>query len=129
MYSRRRRPKEPLRPVNRSPPHPPLQSASEGVGGARGLGHLVRLESHPEPRGFPVRVIAPWRCWLYNKLRFTKTDTPAFHVVECRMAAELGRLRPWLSLASKEGLRTTADAGRVVALVPFSCGGCTGREA
>ena len=37
------------------PPHPPLQSASEGIGGARGLGNSVRPESHPEPRGFPVR--------------------------------------------------------------------------
>jgi hypothetical protein len=27
------------------PPHPPLQSASEGIGGARGLGNLVRPES------------------------------------------------------------------------------------
>ena len=37
------------------PPHPPLQSASEGIGGARGLGNLVRPESHPEPRGFSVQ--------------------------------------------------------------------------
>ena len=51
----RRRPNGSLRPVNRSPPHPPLQSASEGIGGARGLGNLVRPESHPEPRGFPVQ--------------------------------------------------------------------------
>ena len=28
--------------------HPPPQSASEGIGGARGLGNLVRPESHPE---------------------------------------------------------------------------------
>ena len=34
-----------------APPHPPLLSASEGIGGARGLGNLVRPESHPEPRG------------------------------------------------------------------------------
>ena len=49
VYSRRR-PNGSLRPVNRSPPpHPPLQSASEGIGGARGLGNLIRPESHPEP--------------------------------------------------------------------------------
>ena len=36
------------------PPHPPLQSASEGIGGARGLGNSVRLSPHPEPRGFPM---------------------------------------------------------------------------
>jgi hypothetical protein len=41
------------------PPHPPLQSASEGIGGARGLGNLVRPESHPEPRGFPVQWADP----------------------------------------------------------------------
>ena len=35
--------------------HPPPLSASEGIGGARGLGNLVRPESHPEPRGFPVQ--------------------------------------------------------------------------
>ena len=46
----RRRPKRPFRPVNRPPPpHPPLLSASEGIEGARGLGNLVRPESHPEP--------------------------------------------------------------------------------
>ena len=40
-----------------TPPHPPLQSASEGIGGARGLGNLVRPESpaRPEPRGFLVQ--------------------------------------------------------------------------
>ena len=40
------------------PPHPPLQSASEGIGGARGLGlgNLVRPESHP---GFPVQWADP----------------------------------------------------------------------
>ena len=38
------------------PPHPPPQLASEGIGGARGLGNLVRPESHPEPRGFPVQL-------------------------------------------------------------------------
>ena len=59
VYSRRR-PNGSLRPVNRSPPlHPPLQSASEGIGGARGLGNLVRPESHPEPRGFPVQWADP----------------------------------------------------------------------
>ena len=41
------------------PPHPPLQSTSEGIGGARGLGNLVRPESHPEPRGFPVQWADP----------------------------------------------------------------------
>ena len=45
------------------PPHPSrplsLQSASEGIGGARGLGNLVRPESHPEPRGFPVQWADP----------------------------------------------------------------------
>ena len=41
------------------PPHPPPQSASEGIGGARGLGNLVRPESHPEPRGFPVQWADP----------------------------------------------------------------------
>ena len=41
------------------PPHPPLQSASEGIGGARGFGNLVRPESHPEPRGFPVQWADP----------------------------------------------------------------------
>jgi hypothetical protein len=34
-------------------------SASEGIGGARGLGNLVRPESHPEPRGFPVQWADP----------------------------------------------------------------------
>ena len=34
-------------------------SASEGTGGARGLGNLVRPESHPEPRGFPVQWVDP----------------------------------------------------------------------
>jgi hypothetical protein len=33
--------------------HPPPRSASEGIGGARGLGNLVRPGSLPEPRGFP----------------------------------------------------------------------------
>ena len=32
------------------------------------------------------------------------------------IAAEPGRLWPWLRVASNEGLDTTADAGRVVAL-------------
>ena len=41
------------------PPHPPLQSASEGIGGARGLGNLVRPESQPEPRGFQVQWADP----------------------------------------------------------------------
>ena len=45
------------RQSRRTRSHPPPLSASEGVGGARGLGNLVRPESHPEPRGFPVRVI------------------------------------------------------------------------
>ena len=37
--------------VYRHPLHPPPRdSASEGIGGARGLGNLVRPESHPEPR-------------------------------------------------------------------------------
>ena len=64
-----------------------------------------------------------------GKEKVGSRNTPASHVVECRMAAEPGRLRPWLRVASKEGLRTTADAGRVVALVPPSRGGCAGREA
>ena len=34
-------------------------SASEGAGGVRGLGNLVRPESHPEPRGFPVQWADP----------------------------------------------------------------------
>ena len=38
---------------------PPLQSASEGIVGARGLGNLARPESHPEPRGFPGAVGRP----------------------------------------------------------------------
>ena len=65
----------------------------------------------------------------FSKEKVGSRNTPASHVVECRVAAEPGRLRPWLRVASKEGLRTTADAGRVVALVPPSRGGCTGREA
>ena len=58
----RRRPKGPLRPATALRPllHPPPHySASEGVGGARGLGNLVRPESHPEPRGFPVQWADP----------------------------------------------------------------------
>ena len=56
----RRRPNGSLRPVNRrTRSHPPPQSASEGIGGARGLGNLVRPESHPEPRGFPVQWADP----------------------------------------------------------------------
>ena len=31
--------------TSRTRSHPPLQSASEGIGGARGLGNLVRPES------------------------------------------------------------------------------------
>ena len=62
MHSRRR-PNGSLRPVNPVPPPPcpsaSLQSASEGIGGARGLGNLVRPESHPEPRGFPVQWADP----------------------------------------------------------------------
>ena len=42
-----------------APPHQPPLSASEGIGGARGLGNLVRPESHPEPRGFPVQWADP----------------------------------------------------------------------
>ena len=55
------RPKGPLRPATALRPllHPPLQSASEGIGGARGLGNLVRPESHPGPRGFPVQWADP----------------------------------------------------------------------
>ena len=44
----------------------PLPSASSvgvgrhrAIGGARGLGNLVRPESHPEPRGFPVQWADP----------------------------------------------------------------------
>ena len=42
----------------------PFPSASsvgvaEGIGGARGLGNLVRPESHPEPRGIPVQWADP----------------------------------------------------------------------
>ena len=43
----------------------PLPSASilfgfgRGIGGARGLGNLVRPEPHPEPRGFPVQWADP----------------------------------------------------------------------
>ena len=47
-----RRPKGPLRPVNHPPP-------TRLFGGARGLGNLVRPESHPEPRGFPVQWADP----------------------------------------------------------------------
>ena len=44
-----------------APPHQPPLSASEGIGGARGLGNLVRPESHPEPRRmrFPGAVGRP----------------------------------------------------------------------
>ena len=42
----------PARQSRRTRSHPPPQSVSEGIGGARGLGNLVRPESHPEPRGF-----------------------------------------------------------------------------
>ena len=40
---------------------PPLQSASEGIVGAPGLGNLARPESHPEPRHavFPVQWADP----------------------------------------------------------------------
>ena len=34
-------------------------SASESARGARGLGNLVRPESHPEPRGFPMQWVDP----------------------------------------------------------------------
>ena len=57
------RPKGPLRPATALRPllHPPLQSASEGIGGARGLGNLVRPESHPEPaRGFFPGACSEW---------------------------------------------------------------------
>ena len=47
------------RSSRRTRSHPPPQSASEGIGGARGLGNLVRPESHPEPRGFPVQWADP----------------------------------------------------------------------
>ncbi len=57
-YSRRQ-PNGRLRPVNRHPPPSASYSASEGTGGARGLGNLVRPESHPEPRGFPVQWVDP----------------------------------------------------------------------
>ena len=49
----------PARQSRRTRSHPPLQSASEGIGGARGLGNLVRPESHPEPRGSPVQWADP----------------------------------------------------------------------
>jgi hypothetical protein len=43
-------------PADRAVPVPTRllcrRRASEGIGGARGLGNLVRPESHPEPRGF-----------------------------------------------------------------------------
>ena len=59
----RRRPTQSMghsaRQWRRTRSHPPPQSASEGVGGARGLGNLVRPESHPEPRGFPVQWADP----------------------------------------------------------------------
>ena len=63
VYSRRR-PNGSLRPVNRSPPPIRLLVShgvgnSESVGGARGLGNLVRPESHPEPRGFQVQWADP----------------------------------------------------------------------
>ena len=47
------------RQSRRTRSHPPLQSASEGIGGARGLGNPVRPESHPEPRGSPVQWADP----------------------------------------------------------------------
>ena len=47
------------RQSRRTRSHPPPQSASEGIGGARGLGNLVRPESHPEPRGFSVQWADP----------------------------------------------------------------------
>ena len=40
-------------------PGPELTPTIEGIGGARGLGNLVRPESHPEPRGFPVQWADP----------------------------------------------------------------------
>ena len=49
-------------PRTRSPIRPPPQSASEGIGGARGLGNLesaLTTESHPEPRAFPVQWADP----------------------------------------------------------------------
>ena len=56
------RPKGPLRPASAlrplpiistpTPPHPHPLSASEGIGGARGLGNLVRPESHTSGRGW-----------------------------------------------------------------------------
>ena len=49
----------PTRQSRRTRSHPPPRSASEGIGGARGLGNLVRPESHPEPRGFPVQWADP----------------------------------------------------------------------
>ena len=52
-------PRDPSARSTVPPPHPPPQSASEGIGGARGLGNLVRPESHPEPRGFPVQWADP----------------------------------------------------------------------
>jgi hypothetical protein len=58
----RRRPNGSLRPVMAPYPFPSASSvgvASEGVGGARGLGNLVLAESHPEPRGFPVLWVDP----------------------------------------------------------------------
>ena len=60
------------------------------------------------------------KCIIISYILLKKS--PPFHgsfsaaVVECRIAAEPGRLGPWLRAASKEGLLTTADAGRVVAL-------------
>ena len=52
-------PRDPSARSTVPPPHPPPLSASEGIGGARGLGNLVRPESHPEPRGFPVQWADP----------------------------------------------------------------------
>ena len=58
----RRRPNGSLRPVITPYPFPSASSVGVGrhrIGGARGLGNLVRPESHPEPRGFPVQWADP----------------------------------------------------------------------
>ena len=57
--------------------HPPPQSASEGIGGARGLGNLVRPESHPEPRGFPVQWADPGVKPAIKTLRSPRSAPPS----------------------------------------------------
>ena len=105
----RRRPKGPFRPATALRPllHPPPHySASEGIGGARGLGNLVRPESHtrtpPEPRGFPVGRPA-WRMptrgssWRVNPLPVSPFD-PALLPACCATSREIGLSLSSLSL-------------------------------